>query len=231
MVLKNFEVEINSKHQLLDLNADMVNFDLNFKVTSEIENDEFEALVLPKTELDKYNDLNLIEMKTAPGFIKGNITVNDNIYQNYFLILKKQEGNSKANVQIEIEELENSTHTENNNNTEEGNAQEEGHENSIFSFYHDYFYHILFGLVVALVGYFYFNSKLFKGVRKLQNVVDESSSLTKTPVIEQLPQVTQSEPQLVIPETTTTVSPQIELNSTSIPPKIETYLDSINNNP
>lgn len=231
MVLKNFEVEINSKHQLLDLNADMVNFDLNFKVTSEIENDEFEALVLPKTELDKYNDLNLIEMKTAPGFIKGNITVNDNIYQNYFLILKKQEGISKANVQIEIEELENSAHTENNNNTEEGNAQEEGHENSIFSFYHNYFYHILFGLVVALVGYFYFNSKLFKGVRKLQNVVDESSSLTKTPVIEQLPQVPQSEPQLVIPETTTTVSPQIELTSTSIPPKIESYLDSINNNP
>merc|ERR1712054_578485 len=102
-------------------------------------------------------------MKTAPGFIKGNITVNDNIYQNYFLILKKQEGISKANVQIEIEELENSTHTENNNNTEEGNAQEEGNENSIFSFYHNYFYPILFGLVVALVGYFYFNSKLFKG--------------------------------------------------------------------
>ena len=53
--------EIFTSAQFIDLNNDLINFDLNFKVTTN-ENDEFEALVMTKTDLDKYEDLNDIEI-------------------------------------------------------------------------------------------------------------------------------------------------------------------------
>lgn len=168
MTTKTFDIEINSKHQLLDLNNDLVNFDLNFKVTSE-NNTEFQGLVLSKDELDKYPDLNDIEMKSAPGYLKGNINANDNEYQNYFLILKKQDGSVKANVELEIEELK-SIEVENTTEVPK-------HENKLLSFYHEYFYHIVFGLIMALVVYYAYSFTNKKNVDPLPKTTTDATSL------------------------------------------------------
>lgn len=166
---KNFEIEINSKHQLLDLNSDKINFDLNFKVESQT-NDVFHALVLSKTELDGYQDLNDIQMKDAPGIIKGNIKSNDNKYENYFLILKKMDGSTKANVTIELEELE---YDNNSNFSQLSNGSDIGGkgENKFLKFYNDYFYHILLILFVVGIGLAYYN---FVYQKKKTDLMDKS---------------------------------------------------------
>ncbi len=170
---KNFEIEINSKHQLLDLNSDKINFDLNFKVESQT-NDVFHALVLSKTELDGYQDLNDIQMKDAPGIIKGNIKSNDNKYENYFLILKKMDGSTKANVTIELEELE---YDDNSNFSQLSNATDIGGkgENKFLKFYNDYFYHILLILFVVGIGVAYYNFVY----QKTTDMMDKSSKKEK----------------------------------------------------
>lgn len=193
MTTKTFDIEINSKHQLLDLNNDLVNFDLNFKVTSE-NNTEFQGLVLSKDELDKYPDLNDIEMKSAPGYLKGNINANDNEYQNYFLILKKQDGSVKANVELEIEELK-SIEVENTTEVPK-------HENKLLSFYHEYFYHIVFGLIMALVVYYAYSFTNKKNVDPLLKTTTDATSL---------------------PLPTTTDVP----SNVGVPENIKTYLETI----
>ena len=200
MTTKTFDIEINSKHQLLDLNNDLVNFDLNFKVTSENET-EFQGLVLSKDELDKYPDLNDIEMKSAPGYLKGNINANDNQYQNYFLILKKQDGSVKANVELKIEELK-SIEVENNTEVPK-------HENKLLSFYHEYFYHIVFGLIMTLVVYY-----AYSFTSKKKNIIVDA-----------------------LPTTTIDVQSKVDLPTTTpmtdvptkvgVPENIKTYLETI----
>ena len=148
---RNFDIEINSNHQLLDLNNDLINFDLNFKVTTN-ENDEFEALVMTKTDLDKYQDLNDIEMKTAPGVIKGNIRANDNVYQNYFLILRKLNGETKAKVDIDLETIEYIEKSESSSSSQDNIITNK--ENKLLTFYNNNFYHILFALVLGIVGFY-----------------------------------------------------------------------------
>lgn len=193
MTTKTFDIEINSKHQLLDLNNDLVNFDLNFKVTSE-NNTEFQGLVLSKDELDKYPDLNDIEMKSAPGYLKGNINANDNEYQNYFLILKKQDGSVKANVELEIEELK-SIEVENTTEVPK-------HENKLLSFYHEYFYHIVFGLIMALVVYYAY-------------------SFTNKKNVDPLPKTTTDATSLPLPTT------DVPSSNVGVPENIKTYLETI----
>lgn len=217
---KNFEIEINSKHQLLDLNSDKINFDLNFKVESQT-NDVFHALVLSKTELDGYQDLNDIQMKDAPGIIKGNIKSNDNKYENYFLILKKMDGSTKANVTIELEELE---YDNNSNFSQLSNATDIGGkgENKFLKFYNDYFYHILLILFVVGIGVAYYNFVY----QKTEDTMDKSSKkekvtdnipLPKPPLstVVSLPVETKPPPTLPITTSTSTTSTS---TTTTTPP-------------
>lgn len=168
--MKSFDVEINSKPQLLDLNQDLVNFDMTFKVNSENET-PFQALVLSKSELDKYQDIKDIEMKEAPGFIKGNITANDNTYENYFLILKKNDGVTKAMVELEIEELKSSTEETLNDN----NVVVENNNQNIFSFYDQYFYHIIFVLILSLACFYAYNYMKTKKTKLNKDTIIPSS--------------------------------------------------------
>ena len=212
MATKTFDIEINSKHQLLDLNNDLVNFDLNFKVTAENET-EFQGLVLSKDELDKYPDLNDIEMKSAPGYLKGNINANDNEYQNYFLILKKQDGSVKANVELEIEELK-SLEVENNTEVQK-------HENKLLSFYHEYFYHIVFALIMTLVLYY-----AYSFISKKKNIILDALPTTTdiaTDVTSNvgLPTTTDVTSNVGLPTTTDVTS------NVGVPENIKTYLKTI----
>jgi len=202
---KNFEIEINPKHQLLDLNSDVVNFDLNFKVESQ-SNDVFHALVLSKNELDTYQDLNEIQMKESPGIIKGNIKSNDNNYQNYFLILKKMDGSTKANVNIQLEELEKDISSNNSLSSSSSSSVNETNkgENRFLQFYNHYFYHILLVLFLIGMGLVCYNY--------MQN-------RKNTPNLSNTPVDAKQNMEPIAPKIETPIAPTIE---TPIAPKIET---------
>jgi hypothetical protein len=89
--------------QLIDLNEDLVNFELSFQVES-LDGSDFLALVVDQEYLDKEKNL---EYKEAPGSISGNIVSDQNEYRNYFLVLKSiSDENVDVRVTVEIEEIE-----------------------------------------------------------------------------------------------------------------------------
>lgn len=96
-------LELSPRHQLVDLNKKLVNFKLDFNVVS-LNDKEFEAVVMNQSDINKYDNLDTIEMKTAPKKISGNIIADNNTYENYFLILRS---NNPQNVEIKtiVEEI------------------------------------------------------------------------------------------------------------------------------
>ena len=93
---------INSIQQLIDLNQDSKNFKLTFKCKSHNPSDEYSILVLNQSQLDS-QDANQLPFKIVKGEISGNITANDDLYQNYFMVIKS---NKKCNVDITIDKTE-----------------------------------------------------------------------------------------------------------------------------
>lgn len=97
-------LEISTRHQLVDLNKKLVNFKLDFNVVS-LDDKEFEAVVMNQTDINKYDNLDNIEMKTAPKKISGNIVADNNVYENYFLILRSLES-QKVEIKTTVEEIQ-----------------------------------------------------------------------------------------------------------------------------
>lgn len=87
--------------QLVDLNQDSVNFEITFKVASK-NGEPFDALVVDQTTMD--NNPNLEYKKVTNGVMTGTIKNNNNVYQNYFLVLKADQ-NCLCDVDIQKNEL------------------------------------------------------------------------------------------------------------------------------
>lgn len=100
--MSNKNYTLNEFKQLIDLNGNIINFDLTFKVISK-NNVPFIAAVATQEMLDSDAQ---IDFKDAPGELQANIIANSNIYQNYFLILKAKDNVCDVNVQIFIKEIE-----------------------------------------------------------------------------------------------------------------------------
>lgn len=96
-------IELSSRHQLVDLNKNLVNFKLDFQVVSP-ENKEFETIILNQNEIDSYENMDMMKMKKAPGKISGSIIADNNQYKNYFIILKSDEPHT-VEVVTTIEEI------------------------------------------------------------------------------------------------------------------------------
>lgn len=75
--------KIGKIKQLIDLNEKLTNFDINFKVTC---SSPFDMLVVDQTTLD--NNPTLEFKKVSNGEISGNLRQENNVYQNFFLVLK-----------------------------------------------------------------------------------------------------------------------------------------------
>ena len=58
-----------------------------------------------QTDINRFDNLDTIEMKTAPKKISGNIIADNNNYENYFLILRSSEP-QKVEIKTIIEEIE-----------------------------------------------------------------------------------------------------------------------------
>ena len=84
MVITTKNYKLSKIKQLIDLNGDLVNFDLTFSVKS-TDGSNFEALVVTQEQIDSGEPL---EYKKADGSISGSIVADKDLYQNYFLLLK-----------------------------------------------------------------------------------------------------------------------------------------------
>ena len=98
MLIKK-SLTLSKTQQLVDLNEDLVNFELTFTVTSHTKK-PFNMIVVDQSTLD--NNPNL-EFKNVDHTISGDIISDKNIYQNYFLCLK---ADTPCDVDVEIEKKE-----------------------------------------------------------------------------------------------------------------------------
>jgi hypothetical protein len=80
--------KVTQQKLLIDLNGDLTNFDINFKARGE-SGKIFEALVVDQKTLDGPEPL--VYKKVDQGQITANIISDNNIYQNFFLVLKSVE--------------------------------------------------------------------------------------------------------------------------------------------
>jgi hypothetical protein len=155
---------LTKRPQLIDLNGELVNFKLDFLVESQIPTKEFLALVLTQEQLDSVN-INKIEMKTAQGKISGNITANNNKYQNYFLVLKKKENDEgedfNVNVAINIEKLENvevpSSEPSLTTDTPSTEITTTDNVNCNVPFYKKVWFWVFIGILLFVTGLFIYN--------------------------------------------------------------------------
>ncbi len=158
MTRETHNLELSTRHQLLDLNREKVNFVLNFNIVAE-DNKHFFVIILTQKEVDKYGNLDEIEMKTAPGKISGTITVKDNVYENYILLLKSND-NCKVHVDLDIEEVEPEIKDVQENFNEmsepENNVGYEVREDNIPIYKKTWFWIFLF-ILLLMVGYLGYN--------------------------------------------------------------------------
>ena len=93
---------LTPQNQLIDLNGDLVNFDLTFSAISK-DGTPFKALVIDQLTLDTNPELqhNIVEN----GHIGGNIVYDKNVFQNLFLLLKIHEKPCEVEVTIDKKEI------------------------------------------------------------------------------------------------------------------------------
>jgi hypothetical protein len=94
-------VNVNNIQQLIDLNKDLINFKLDFKVSSE-NNQPFETVVVSQSKLDSGEPLEF--KKVDNGFISGNIVADNGSKQNYYLVLKSNIP-TKCTIEIILEQI------------------------------------------------------------------------------------------------------------------------------
>jgi hypothetical protein len=96
----NKTYNLNKIKQLIDLNENLTNFELSFSITSKT-NDDFDVIILDQYTLDTIEN---IEYKKANGSISGQIKNDNNIFQNYYLILRSDKPNT-VDVNVTINEI------------------------------------------------------------------------------------------------------------------------------
>jgi len=87
-IISTASYPISKIKKLIDINHDMINFKVDFTITSDSDQ-PFEALVVDQSTLDTVEP-NQLKYKTVDGELSGEIVADKNVYQNYFIILKSE---------------------------------------------------------------------------------------------------------------------------------------------
>ena len=101
MSIINQTYNIAKQRQLIDLNGDMINFDITFTATSK-DGKTFNIIVVDQEKIDS-NAIADMQYKIANGSISGNVVEDKNIHKNYYLCLK---ADTPCEVNIKIERME-----------------------------------------------------------------------------------------------------------------------------
>lgn len=182
-------INLTNVQQLIDLNEDLVNFKLEFKILSE-NNTPFNAVVATQVKLDSGEPLEFKNVEN--GSISGNIIADNGVKQNYYLVLKS-EIPTKCKLEINIQEIplnEKENKQQQMNNKEfERYMHSHGGKSMDISFFNSKTFLLLSILVGGLVIYYLFYVK--------QNNIN--TSVSQTEIISSTPEI---EP-IVIPTTDT----------------------------
>jgi len=157
--------------QLIELNGDIVNFNLTFTVKSN-NKEPFYLVAVDQSLLDSEENLDYKLVDT--GIISGNIISDNNIHNNFYLVLKSKDNNKvNVDVTIEIEEIQPNPHHQqineqdisdsNIHNTNDLNnldiqqysqyTENYSSQSSSVNFFTKYFKYILLGLVISVIVY------------------------------------------------------------------------------
>jgi hypothetical protein len=109
MTSSSTKYSLSNIKQLIDLNQELVNFQLSFEIKSD-NGEPFDVLVVTQEMLDSNPDL---PYQKADGFISGNIISDNNVYQNYFLLIKS-DSPCDCTVSIQINEVKPNLNNVNN---------------------------------------------------------------------------------------------------------------------
>lgn len=101
MPIKKETYICDSIRKLIDLNGDLVNFNIEFTITSK-EPEEFYICIVDQNTLNTKKEL---EYKKVKNSISGSVTQDKNVYQNYFLVLKADKP-TEVDVELKIETIE-----------------------------------------------------------------------------------------------------------------------------
>lgn len=203
-----FEIQIQNKAQLIDLNNTKKNFELDFKVSS-LDKEEFSALVIDKHQLDQEKDLDNVELKQSTGgFIKGTVSNNENKEDtSYFLVIKKDGEPCTGRVEIELREIE--AHTEEAYPIHNYSQK----ETSLTNLFNKYFYHLMGALIFVSVVYYLYK---YKNQHKLfPSRISDISSTTSSA----LPSTSST-----LPPTSPTTSSALHSTSSTLPPTTSSVL-------
>ena len=99
------KIVLNGQHQqLIDLNKELTNFVSEFVITPHIMDldSEYHVSIVTQKHLD---DGSPIDFKPMKGIFEGNIKIDGNEYQNYFIIIKSDKPMREMNIKNTLTEL------------------------------------------------------------------------------------------------------------------------------
>jgi len=157
-------ITVDKRQRIIDLNKDIKNFILNFQI-KEKDNKEFFMQILSQKQLDNEN-IDDLDMKLIEGSISGTVEHNEDIYENYVLVLKNENDDEievEVNLEIDetfpdVENVENIKTGENYNNDKKSNNK---------------YYYILILLVLIILTFVVYN---FFTAKPVNVVVDDISA-------------------------------------------------------
>lgn len=94
--------KIGKIRKLVDLNKNLINFNLDFVIHSEDKSSTFEIAVVTQDTLD--NNYPIKYQKAANGYISGNVKSDNNTYNNYLIVIKAEE-DMDVSIDLSIHEI------------------------------------------------------------------------------------------------------------------------------
>lgn len=94
--------KIGKIRKLVDLNKNLINFNLDFVIHSEDKSSTFEIAVVTQDTLD--NNYPIQYQKAANGHISGNVKSDNNTYNNYLIVIKAEE-DMDVSIDLSIHEI------------------------------------------------------------------------------------------------------------------------------
>ena len=155
-------ITVDKRQRIIDLNKDIKNFILNFQI-KEKDNKEFFMQILSQKHLDNEN-IDDLDMKLIEGSISGTVEHNEDIYENYVLVLKN-ENDDEIEVEVNLEINETFPDVENVENikTEENYNKKSNNK----------YYYILILLIFIILTFVVYN---FFATKPVKVVVDDISA-------------------------------------------------------
>jgi len=182
--------KIGKVRKLVDLNKNLINFNLDFAIQSDTKNSTFEIAVVTQDILD--NNSPIEYQKATNGHISGNVKSDNNKYNNYLIVMKSDE-DMDVSVDLTIHEIlhtppppppqqqqqqqQHQQHQEKQENYEHELSKLNNYSllSNIFTRKNLFIFFIIIILASCAYIYYYMNAK--KNITETQGGKEESTSL------------------------------------------------------